>query len=365
MRILYGVVGEGMGHATRSKVVCEHLVARGHDVKIVVSGRAHAFLSKTLPRRRRDRGPHHPLRRQPHGPRRHAGAQRPRRALDARGQRRRVLRQGRRISSPTRSSATSTRSRTSSPSATGCPIVSIDNQQIISRCKLGKFAKQGAKVDYQMTKAFVRAKLPGVRPLRHHDLLLPADPASGASETRRSFRRSCASRSSTRKKGARAGDHVLVYQTSTSDTRLLERAAARRASTSSSSTASQERAAGQLHAQGVQRGRLRRRPRRGAGGGLPTAGSRSSARRSTWASRSSASRCATSTSRCSTRATSSSSATASRRRASRPTSCGSFSPSRRSTRRASRSTSRTATASSSRWSTSVLERFARKAEASA
>src|SRR5579863_10573357 len=48
MRILYGVVGEGMGHATRSKVVCEHLVASGHDVKIVVSGRAHSFLAKTF-----------------------------------------------------------------------------------------------------------------------------------------------------------------------------------------------------------------------------------------------------------------------------------------------------------------------------
>ena len=56
MRILYGVVGEGMGHATRSKVVCEHLVARGHDVKIVVSGRAHALLAKSLQRRRRDQG---------------------------------------------------------------------------------------------------------------------------------------------------------------------------------------------------------------------------------------------------------------------------------------------------------------------
>src|ERR1700729_3793632 len=48
MKILYGVTGEGMGHATRSKVVCEHLVASGHEVKIVVSGRAHAFLAKTF-----------------------------------------------------------------------------------------------------------------------------------------------------------------------------------------------------------------------------------------------------------------------------------------------------------------------------
>jgi uncharacterized protein (TIGR00661 family) len=46
MRILYGVVGEGMGHATRSAVVLEHLLASGHEVKIVVSGRAHDFLKK-------------------------------------------------------------------------------------------------------------------------------------------------------------------------------------------------------------------------------------------------------------------------------------------------------------------------------
>jgi uncharacterized protein (TIGR00661 family) len=46
VKILYGVVGEGMGHAVRSRVVIEHLEARGHRVKIVVSGRAYAFLAK-------------------------------------------------------------------------------------------------------------------------------------------------------------------------------------------------------------------------------------------------------------------------------------------------------------------------------
>lgn len=45
MRILYGVVGEGMGHATRSRVVLEHLV-KHHDVHIVVSGRARDYLAK-------------------------------------------------------------------------------------------------------------------------------------------------------------------------------------------------------------------------------------------------------------------------------------------------------------------------------
>ena len=48
MRILYGVVGEGMGHATRSRVILEHLVKRGHQIKVVVSGRAHRFLTERL-----------------------------------------------------------------------------------------------------------------------------------------------------------------------------------------------------------------------------------------------------------------------------------------------------------------------------
>ena len=48
MRILYGIVGEGMGHATRSRVVVEHLLAAGHDLHLVVSGRAHGFLTERL-----------------------------------------------------------------------------------------------------------------------------------------------------------------------------------------------------------------------------------------------------------------------------------------------------------------------------
>jgi len=45
MRVLYGVVGEGMGHAIRSRVILDELVKR-HDVQVVVSGRAHDYLAK-------------------------------------------------------------------------------------------------------------------------------------------------------------------------------------------------------------------------------------------------------------------------------------------------------------------------------
>lgn len=44
MKILYGVTGEGMGHAVRSRVVLDHLTAQQHDIQVVVSGRAYDYL---------------------------------------------------------------------------------------------------------------------------------------------------------------------------------------------------------------------------------------------------------------------------------------------------------------------------------
>ena len=49
MQILYGVPSEGMGHATRSKVVIDYLLQQNHDVQIVSSGRAFHFLNKYFP----------------------------------------------------------------------------------------------------------------------------------------------------------------------------------------------------------------------------------------------------------------------------------------------------------------------------
>lgn len=49
MRILYGVNGEGMGHATRSRVVIDDLLKR-HDVQVVASQAAFRYLSECLPR---------------------------------------------------------------------------------------------------------------------------------------------------------------------------------------------------------------------------------------------------------------------------------------------------------------------------
>ena len=48
MKILYGLPSEGMGHATRSNVIISHL-AKTHDVKIATSDRACAFMKERFP----------------------------------------------------------------------------------------------------------------------------------------------------------------------------------------------------------------------------------------------------------------------------------------------------------------------------
>ena len=47
MRILYGVVGEGMGHATRSRVIMDQL-QKEHELRVVASGRAAGYLAETV-----------------------------------------------------------------------------------------------------------------------------------------------------------------------------------------------------------------------------------------------------------------------------------------------------------------------------
>jgi uncharacterized protein (TIGR00661 family) len=58
MRVLYGVVGEGMGHAVRSRVVLDHLLSVGHEVEIMASARAADYLSERFPEVHRIHGLH-------------------------------------------------------------------------------------------------------------------------------------------------------------------------------------------------------------------------------------------------------------------------------------------------------------------
>lgn len=219
MKILYGVTGEGMGHATRSKVVCEHLVSQGHKVKIVVSGRAHAFLAKSFSDVVEIKGLAI-------------------RYVDNRMDRDGTL--GRNVLAAPNLVASNVAAYYDSVArfAPDCvvtdfdsfaylfakrhgrPILSIDNQQVISRTKLDPAVKKGARVDYQLTKAFVRAKLPACDHYLVTTFFHPPVRKRYARDTELVppiLRRSILDA----KKKARPGDHVLVYQTSASDKELL------------------------------------------------------------------------------------------------------------------------------------------------
>jgi uncharacterized protein (TIGR00661 family) len=220
MRILYGVVGEGMGHATRSKVVCEHLIARGHEVKIVVSGRAHTMLSRNF----RDVVEIRGLTIRYVDNRMDRDGTLARNFLATPGML--AANVGAYFDKVARFRADAVFSDFDSfayvfAKRHRIPICSIDNQQIISRCKLGRFAKRGAKLDYEMTKAFVRAKLPGCD---HYIITTFFQPA-----VRGRFRKNTTLVPPILRKPildatphTRPGSHVLVYQTSTSDSTLLE-----------------------------------------------------------------------------------------------------------------------------------------------
>jgi uncharacterized protein (TIGR00661 family) len=217
MRILYGVVGEGMGHATRSKVVIDHLLEKKHKVKIVVSGRAYAFLKrhfddvveiKGLTIRYSDGAMDRDLS---------------------------VLRNV--LMSPSmlfqNAAAYVEDVRHFKPKVVlsdfdsyawffarrfGLPIISIDNQQIIHKCKHGKDITDGVYADYRATRAFVKAKLPGCD---HYVITSFFEPPVRAKFEDRVTIVPPILRDEILKARPARGGHVLVYQTSTSDRGLI------------------------------------------------------------------------------------------------------------------------------------------------
>lgn len=159
MRILYGVVGEGMGHAMRSRVVLEHLVAAGHDVEIMASGRASGFLSKRFEGVNHIHGLHMIL---------EENRVRLGKTLWSN-----VL--GGALGLPGNIGAYFDLISAFEPEAVisdfeswtylyaknhRLPILSIDNMQVIHRCKLPDEIVEGNQLAFQMTKAFIKSKLP-------------------------------------------------------------------------------------------------------------------------------------------------------------------------------------------------------------
>ncbi len=159
MRILYGAVGEGLGHAMRSRVVAEHLIAQGHEVKMAASGQALPYFREHLPDVQEIWGLSFVL---------EHGNVKAWKTLSAnvRGAARGVPEDWRRGVALAREFAPelvltdfdgftylyAKRHR--------LPVISIDNIQMVDRCRHDKTILRGAHRDYLEARAFVGRKLP-------------------------------------------------------------------------------------------------------------------------------------------------------------------------------------------------------------
>jgi uncharacterized protein (TIGR00661 family) len=217
MRVLYGVVGEGMGHAMRSGVLLQHLEAQGHEVRIIGSGRAADYLAE-----------------------RHPGKVTRITGLTMVYEDNVVkkiktafknLKAAKKIPENVRQYLET--GRTFSPDvvvsdfesltyyfARGqrIPAISVDNMQIIARCKHDKALFVGERKDYLMARSLVKAKLPNcnsylITTFFHPPVKKPRTRLH-APVLRQSILEA--------KARVRQGDHVLVYQSGTSHGRLVE-----------------------------------------------------------------------------------------------------------------------------------------------
>ncbi len=215
MRILYGVVGEGMGHAMRSRVIVEHLLAKGHDVEIMASSRAADALSKRFEDVHRIHG------------------------LHIISEENRVRFGKTLLSNVLKGSAGIPRQIEAYFEMTDDfepevvisdfeswsaiygethrkPVISIDNMQIIDRCRHAPEILHGQRASYEVARAFVRAKLPFSETFFITTFFYPPVKRSRTTLVPPILRQSVLDAQPSN------GDHLLVYQTSSSHDELLD-----------------------------------------------------------------------------------------------------------------------------------------------
>jgi uncharacterized protein (TIGR00661 family) len=218
MRILYGVTGEGLGHAMRSRVMAQHLYARGHEVKLVASGRARDYLAQYFPDVERIPGF----------------------AMEYRegelARRRTVRRTLRAVRPAMRESVAMYRTSISEWQPHVCvsdfdsfshvfgrlfarPVISLDHQHVIDRFRHPMRIKDRLPKDFALTKAFVRAKMPGCA---HYVVTSFYGPPAKPRYRDRTTIVGPILRSEVTSLSPTSGDHVLVYQTAIPTPELLE-----------------------------------------------------------------------------------------------------------------------------------------------
>ena len=159
MRILYGVVGEGMGHATRSRVVLQHLVEQGHEVEIMTSGRAKDFLAKHFKGVNRIHGLHFVT----EDNRVRLGKTLLSNALEGPGGLTRNIDAYFKLLERFQPEVVISDFESWTyvyAKAHGIPILSVDNMQVINRCRHPDDVLEGYQASFELARAFVKTKLP-------------------------------------------------------------------------------------------------------------------------------------------------------------------------------------------------------------
>jgi uncharacterized protein (TIGR00661 family) len=215
MKLLYGVVGEGMGHAIRSRVIIEHLLEEGHEVAILASQRAADFLEARFARVKKIHGLH-------------------------------IITQDNEVrrfktlwSNVRRSTVALPRQIASyfelieelSPQAVvsdfesfayiygrinRLPVFSVDNNQIINRVRHPPEVLRGQRTNYRIARTVVQGKLP----FCHHYFITTFFYPPVRSP--RTSLHPPVLRPAILEAEPQPGDHLLVYQTAEGNTRLAE-----------------------------------------------------------------------------------------------------------------------------------------------
>jgi uncharacterized protein (TIGR00661 family) len=218
MRILYGVVGEGMGHAIRSRVILDDLVQR-HDVQVVVSGRAYDYLKTrtsehlavqkiwglTIVAEDNEVSNFRTLLENAKGAFKGGWPQNVKAYFDiAEKFQPDVV-----ISDFESWSYLFARNR-------GLPVISVDNIQMVNRCLHEPRITAGHEGEFQIAKGITKAKAPGC-----YHYLITTFFYPPVRKRRTSLHPSVLRPEILAAKGE-AGDHLLVYQTYTSNPQLVD-----------------------------------------------------------------------------------------------------------------------------------------------
>ena len=215
MNILYGLPSEGMGHATRSNVIISHLL-KDHDVRIATSDRAYAFMKERFPGRVYEiKGFHLAYRNGSVSKSRTASIllKNGPKDLIANIHKYRLVHKE---FKPDLVISDFDSFAFVFAKLNKTPLISIDNIQVVNRCKLDFPIPPSERSSYQIARNIIKAKVPNAdhylitsffqaQPRKINTSLIPP-----------------ILREKILHAASRPGEHVLVYQTSSSQNNIIQ-----------------------------------------------------------------------------------------------------------------------------------------------